>query len=70
MQNVQRPPSVGSRPSWRPSAPIPPSVGLYRAHRTVSYATIYAFFGVLVVLAIAFTIYLFATGGDHPWPGR
>lgn len=60
---------VGSRPSWRPSAPIAPSIGVYPTRTLPSYASIYAFFGVLVLLAIAFTVYLFATGGN-PWPAR
>lgn len=63
---------VGSRPSWRPSAPIAPSVGMYRSRNQPSYRAIYAFFGLLVVLAVAFTVYLFVFGnpGDRPWLGR
>jgi hypothetical protein len=54
-----------STPSWRPSAPIPRRIGVYRARRSVSYTTIYVFFAFLVLLAIAFTVYLFLTGGQH-----
>lgn len=68
--SISRPPMVGSRPSWRPSGPIAPSVGVYRTRRKPSYLAIYVFFSVLVLFAVAFTVYLIATSGDRPWPGR
>ena len=53
-----------STPSWRPSAPISPNVGVYRAKRTISTHAIYAFATFLFLLAVAFTVYLFLTGGQ------
>ena len=53
-----------STPSWRPSAPISPTVGVYRARRAISTHAIYAFATFLFLLAVAFTIYLLLTGGQ------
>jgi len=53
-----------STPSWRPSAPISPNIGVYRAKRTISTHAIYAFAAFLFLLAVAFTVYLFLTGGQ------
>jgi hypothetical protein len=56
--------SIPSTPSWRPSGPIPPAVGVYRAPRMLSYKAIGAIAGFLMLLALAFTIYLLLTGGQ------
>jgi hypothetical protein len=53
-----------STPSYRPSAPISPNIGVYRAKRTVSTHAIYAFAAVLFLFAVAFTVYLLLTGGQ------
>lgn len=53
-----------STPSWRPSAPVSPNIGIYRANRSVSRTTIYVFATFLLLLAVAFTVYLLLTGGQ------
>jgi len=53
-----------SIPSFRPSAAISPSIGVYRAKRSISVHSIYALAAFLFLLAVAFTVYLFLTGGQ------
>lgn len=53
-----------STPSWRPSAPVSPNIGIYRAKPTVSRQAIYMFAAFLFLLAVAFTVYLLLTGGQ------
>jgi hypothetical protein len=58
-----------SSPSWRPSGPIPPGIGIYPAKRNISYRAIGALAAFLMLLALAFTVYLLLTGGQQ-WPAR
>lgn len=53
-----------SNPSWRPSAPIPPNVGIYKAKRIIPMPLIYMTATALFLFAVAFTVYLFLTGGQ------
>lgn len=61
--------SFPSTPSLRPSGPIPPAIGVYPAKRMISYRAIGALAAFLALLAFAFTVYLFLTGGQQ-WPAR
>ena len=52
-----------STPSMRPSGPPCPQVGVYRAKRVIPYSTFYAFGVFLLLLGLAFCVYLWLTGG-------
>lgn len=47
----------------RPSGPIPSNVRVYRARRTMSWRAIWTVGALLVLLAVAFTIFILSWGG-------
>ncbi|MBI2393858.1 MAG: hypothetical protein HYV09_30075 [Deltaproteobacteria bacterium] len=62
-------PSSPSRgPSWRPSVPLPRTVGVYRAKKSISYLALYSLFAFFVLFAVAFTVYLLLTQARPEWP--
>lgn len=53
-----------SRTSWRPSGPLPTSVGVYPAREPISHRAIGAIATFLFLLALALSIYMWLTGGQ------
>ena len=53
-----------SRTSWRPSGPLPTSVGVYKARQQISSRAIGAIAAFLFLFALALSIYMWLTGGQ------
>lgn len=57
-----------SSQSWRPSMPLPRTVGVYKSKKSISYLAIYSLFAFFVLFAVAFTVYLLLTQARPEWP--